>query len=58
MSLGSGTNILFTTAIPFEETHELIEAIDLKESKKIMEELDDVLYALSLIHISEPTRPY
>ncbi len=32
-----------------EETHELIEAIDLQEPKKILEELGDVLYTLIFI---------
>ncbi len=41
----------FFTLQPYllEETHELIEAIDLKDPKKIAEELGDVLYALIFI---------
>ncbi len=41
----------FFTLQPYllEETHELIEAIDLLDSKKISEELGDVLYALVFI---------
>lgn len=41
----------FFTLQPYllEETHELIEAIDLKDPKKVSEELGDVLYALIFI---------
>lgn len=41
----------FFTLEPYllEETHELIEAIDLKDPSKIMEELGDVFYALVFI---------
>ncbi len=41
----------FFTLQPYllEETHELIEAIDLKDPSKISEELGDVLYALIFI---------
>jgi MazG family protein len=41
----------FFTLQPYllEETHELIEAIDAKDAKKISEELGDVLYALVFI---------
>ena len=42
-----------------EETHELIEAIDLKNPKKIMEELGDVLYALVFISkLGEKSRDF
>jgi MazG family protein len=41
----------FFTLQPYllEETHELMEAIDLNEPKKVVEELGDVLYALIFI---------
>ena len=43
------------TLIPYllEETYEVIEAIENKDFELLKEEL-----GLSLIHISEPTRPY